>query len=284
MLLNAFLEAAQTIPVLIEAYDHKDTLIFWNKTAELISGYSAAELVGKPQGMSLLYPDDKYRRKLRAEFKKRGGDFDPMVWMMTCKGGEKRAISWFNISHHLLVPGWHKWAVGLDVTEKLQIEEELKGQQKELARQLRKIDDSRVALRILLDQREVDNRRVISEWLYNFNRTVKPFLDKLARTRLDTRQAALLNLAMENLRNLDQSAGSSITALGEALTPMEMEVALLVERGQSTAEIAGLLNLAEATVSTHRHHIRRKLGLLGRRSSLTTALRQRLAAGDRHAS
>lgn len=281
MLLEAFLAAAQSIPVLVEAYDRKRTPVFWNRTAELVSGYSAKELVGNPRALEIMYPEAKYRRRMYADFKKRGDNFDPMVWVMTCKGGEERAISWFNISRHLVVPGWHSWAVGLDITEKLQIEEELKRQQKELERQLRKTAEAKVALRILLEQREVENKRMGGELIYNFNRLVKPFLDKLSRTRLDRGQATLLELALENLKTLDRVVGGSLATLQDTLTQMELEVAMLVARGQSTSEIAETLNLAEGTVSTHRHHIRRKLGLLGSGSSLTTALRRRLSSGGR---
>ncbi len=283
MLLQAFLAGAQSIPVLVEAYDRKRIPVFWNRTAELVSGYSAQEVVGNPRALEIMYPEAKYRRKMYVDFKKRGGDFDPMIWVMTCKGGERRAISWFNISRHLVVPGWHSWAVGLDITEKLQIEEELKHQQKELERQLRKTAETKVALRILLEQREVEGRRMGGELIYNFNRLVKPFLDKLARTRLDPDQVTLLDLALENLKTLDQSVGSPLATLQDTLTQMELEVAMLVARGKSTSDIAEILHLAEGTVSTHRHHIRRKLGLLGSGSSLTAALRRRLPPGGRPA-
>ena len=48
------------------------------------------------------------------------------------------------------------------------------------------------------------------------------------------------------------------------LTPRELEILLLIARGQSNAEISGELYLSDATVKTHVTHVLQKLGLRDR--------------------
>lgn len=268
-----FASVAQNLPIMVEAYDQKGRLIFWNTAAEDTSGYSAAELVKNPKALDILYPGYRKNRTLVGWLKTRGYMLEARTWPMTCKGGEKRVIAWFNVSQEIKITGWHRWAVGWDVTERLQLEREIKQQQKELEKQLQRTAEGRVALRVLLEQLESETKRISRDLSYNINRTVRPFLDKLMQTRLDQRQKELLGVAINHLKNLGEISGLSLDAGQEKLTAMEADVAILINDGKSTSEIAGLLNVAEATINTHRHAIRRKLGLVGKRSSLRAELK-----------
>ena len=49
----------------------------------------------------------------------------------------------------------------------------------------------------------------------------------------------------------------------ELLSPREREILQLVAEGQSSKEIASLLNLSVYTVETHRAHVMQKLNLRG---------------------
>jgi DNA-binding NarL/FixJ family response regulator len=62
------------------------------------------------------------------------------------------------------------------------------------------------------------------------------------------------------------------------LTPRELEVLLLIIKGQSNKEIGSSLNLAENTVKNHVKMILEKLGAADRTQAATTALRRGLAS------
>ena len=280
-LLEHFLSVAKTIPIMVEAYDKNDVLIFWNEMAELISGYSAKELLGNPKALEIMYPQCKNNRIIKRLRANRGSNMEPFFWELTCKGGEKRTIAWFNVSQHVNIPAWHKWAVGVDMTDRMQLEEEIKHQQRELIRQIQKTTETRVALRVLLEQLEIENKRVEQSLCYNLELKVSPFLEKLSRTRLDSHQRSLLNMATENIKGLKASIGLEQYIAEIPLTPMEMEVAIMIEGGKSTNEIANMLNLAEATINTHRHNIRRKLKLIGGKVNLKAELKRRFHGKDR---
>jgi two-component system NarL family response regulator len=60
------------------------------------------------------------------------------------------------------------------------------------------------------------------------------------------------------------------------LTPRELEVLLLIVKGQANKEIAATLGLAENTVKNHVKMILEKLGVADRTQAATTALQRGL--------
>ena len=60
------------------------------------------------------------------------------------------------------------------------------------------------------------------------------------------------------------AGGESRTGRGEALTPREREVALLLIQAATDKQIARLLAITEGTAGLHVHHILSKLGLRSR--------------------
>ena len=59
---------------------------------------------------------------------------------------------------------------------------------------------------------------------------------------------------------------------GILLTPQEIQVAALVKDGKTTAEIADIMFISEATVSFHRKNLRSKLGLKNKQANLRSYL------------
>lgn len=115
-----FAALIENLPVMVDAFDKDGNFIIWNKECEKVTGYQTNELVGKPieNSLALLYPDKAYRDSMTAEFAERGGNFRNWEIELTCKNGNKKIISWTNISEHINIPGIASWAVGIDVTKK----------------------------------------------------------------------------------------------------------------------------------------------------------------------
>ena len=55
-----FRSALMDLPIMINAVDQNSIIVFWNKKCEKITGYTAAEMIGNPNAMELLYPDREY--------------------------------------------------------------------------------------------------------------------------------------------------------------------------------------------------------------------------------
>ena len=122
----------QNMPIMVDALDKNGNFILWNRECELVTGYAAEEIVGNPKALELLYPDESYRKQMQKKFSVRGKSFRDWEMNLTCKNGEIKTIMWSNISEQFPVPGYSYWAVGVDITHRKGIEEQLKQQTSEL--------------------------------------------------------------------------------------------------------------------------------------------------------
>jgi len=114
----------ENMPVMMDAFDEKGFINIWNRECEEVTGYSADEIVGNPRVAELLYPNEDFRTYLVEQNVKYGGNFRNHEWVITCKDSSKKTISWSNISEQFPIPGWYSWAIGVDITERKQLEEE----------------------------------------------------------------------------------------------------------------------------------------------------------------
>lgn len=119
-------QVVSNMPVLLDAFDENGTLVMWNAECERVTGFGAQEILNNPEGMDLLYPDQDYRAQMMAELERRGSDFVGWEWRLTAKDGSERIVSWSNISERYPIPGWSDWAVGVDVTDRVRAEDELR--------------------------------------------------------------------------------------------------------------------------------------------------------------
>jgi PAS domain S-box-containing protein len=119
-------QVVENMPVMMDALDEKNTIIAWNRECERVTGYSAEEIVGNPRALEILYPDPTYREHILAQAEEHGSSFRNLEQAITCKNGSRRTISWSNISEQFPIPGWRTWAIGVDVTERVRAEKDLR--------------------------------------------------------------------------------------------------------------------------------------------------------------
>jgi DNA-binding CsgD family transcriptional regulator len=136
------------------------------------------------------------------------------------------------------------------------------------------LQQKNIALREILHQIERDKEELLQSVSAGIETLVTPYLHELSRsndlTDSDRRTVSVLETALHQLINLDPSW--SVSAMHD-LTPREAEVVGLIRNGLSTKEIAEFLHIALPTVQTHRNMIRKKMGLRGSNTNLTSYLR-----------
>ena len=133
------------------------------------------------------------------------------------------------------------------------------------------IEQKNAALREILEQIEIEKKKIKDDVHLNVEEVLLPALKKLRRkgTRLDKKYIDALE---QNLKDLTSSFGTSVSEKQLKLSPREVEVANLIKNGLSSKEICQMLNISFKTIETHRNKIRKKLGIINKEVNLTTYL------------
>ncbi|WP_448570251.1 sensor histidine kinase [Trichothermofontia sp.] len=113
------------MPVMLDALDDNGQLIVWNQECERVTGYSAQEMLHNPEAFTWLYPDTNYRESMMRLWRERGNNYRNWEWEITCKNGQKKTISWSNLSEEFPIRGWFAWGIGVDVSDRKQAEQAL---------------------------------------------------------------------------------------------------------------------------------------------------------------
>jgi len=125
--------------VLIAVLDPKGKIQVWNKAAEMITGYSPDEVIGRRDVWKKLYPDAEYRRGLTDKISRiiAGQNyFENLETTILTKKGEQRILSW---NTRQIGDGgvYHEIALGLDITEQRKAEEALVAYMTEMTMRLK---------------------------------------------------------------------------------------------------------------------------------------------------
>ena len=151
-------------------------------------------------------------------------------------------------------------------------EERLGRSEKALRLEKQKLEEANTALKVLLRQRETDQRQMETDVLENVRQLVIPLLEHLTRFKLPVRAKTILDSLDNRLQNLTQPFLRRLSAAEAVLPPQEIEVAALIREGCSSKEIASFMNLSLTTINFHRRNLRRKLNLRNSPTNLRTFL------------
>ena len=159
-----------------------------------------------------------------------------------------------------------------DITPIMQAQVNLKKKEEELYQQKKMLEESNVALRVLLEHREKDRQNLEENVLANVRKLVVPYVEELIYRKLDDRSRNLAEIIQQRLDEVVSPFLNRLTSLNRMLTPREIDVAALVREGKTSKEIAELLIITASGVDIHRKQIRKKLGLTNEKSNLRSYL------------
>ena len=108
----------KNIPVMLNALDKNNRIVFWNRACEKVTGYRADEMKLAADPLGKLYPNPQYRSALDAEWTKRGNHFFDWEMDITCKDGTQRTVAWSDISQPFSTSDDNSWVIGIDITQR----------------------------------------------------------------------------------------------------------------------------------------------------------------------
>ncbi|MFH1985014.1 MAG: LuxR C-terminal-related transcriptional regulator [Pseudomonadota bacterium] len=159
-----------------------------------------------------------------------------------------------------------------DITALKLAEETLQQREQELEEQKNSLEETNIALKVLLKQRESDRIELEQKVLANVKELVFPYVEKLKAARLSPREKTLVGIVDEHLQDIISPFLQRLSTANALLTPQEIHVAAMVRDGRGSKEIADILNVSLTTVNFHRKNLREKFGLKNTPSNLRSFL------------
>ena len=159
-----------------------------------------------------------------------------------------------------------------DTTEQMLSNEALVAKGRELENRSDSLSEVNTALRVLLKKRDEDRKVLEEKVLYNVKSLIRPYLGKMKRGGLSTRQRAYLEIMESNLDEIVSPLSRKLSFEYLGFTPTEIKVATMVKQGKKAREIARLLDISTRTVEGYRYAIRDRLGIKGKKINLRTYL------------
>jgi len=151
-------------------------------------------------------------------------------------------------------------------------EEALRESTRDLEIQKKNLEETNIALKVLLRQREEDKQEMEQKVLTNIKDLVFPYIEKLKRAPLRSKDKTNVEIIENHLNEVISPLLQRLTHLNILLTPQEMQVAALVKDGRSSKEIADILHVSETTIHFHRKNLRNKFGLKNKATNLRSYL------------
>lgn len=164
----------------------------------------------------------------------------------------------------------------LDISEKKQAERDLlkvhDALEEKVKERTQSLQESNVALEVLLKKRERDRHDVEEQVMSNMREVISPYIERLKNSSLKEKQKVYLNVIERNLKEITAPFMRGLNVTFHKLTPTEIQVINLIQQDKKTKEIANFLGISPRTVEYHRDNIRNKFGIQNQKINLRSYL------------
>jgi len=265
--------------VILVAIDTKQNVMMINKKGCEILGYEEHEIVGKKWFNHFIKAEEaeEITRVFNQIISEKIEVAEYYENAILTKSRGERILAWRNSlirdeSGRII----GTLSSGEDITDRKQAEEALNKTNERLEQQVKErtveLKERNTALRVLLEQRQNDKKRLEKTIMLNIKKLIKPNLTRLKKNALNNRQKSELAILEANLNEIVSPFESYLSSEYLKLTSTEIQIANFIKNGVSSKEIAGHLGLSQRTVDAHRYNIREKIGIKGKGVNLKTYL------------
>jgi DNA-binding NarL/FixJ family response regulator len=133
------------------------------------------------------------------------------------------------------------------------------------------LESKNAALRELMAAIQAEKDSVGQDVVSTVAKVILPMLQS-HKASLSARQQDVIEQIEQSLAEITSPFIGRLSRELASLTPTELGICNLIRRGLGAKEVARIENISPHTVKTHRHNIRRKLGITGRKVNLHTHL------------
>jgi len=262
--------------------DAEFRIIYMNRSAEKLFGWSKEELLGKTPDIFNAEPAaDEIQKEIYASL------LSGKAYLGEALNRRKDGSTFycqFLVSPLFDIDGRLIGSIGSqrDITDRKKAQDELathrerledlvRERTRELEDKTQILEELNAATRALLRQREEDRKELEERFVANMKNLILPYAEKMKRTRLDERQTSYLGIMETHLNEI--MSPLMRTMQHHNFTPTEAQVASLIKDGKATKDIAEIMGIATSSIDTHRKSIRKKLGLSNAKVNLQSHLR-----------
>lgn len=241
-----------------------------NKTFTAITGYDETDILAMSP-WDMVHPDE--RAKIRSMAFKRFKKLDVQDYYETRWINKDGHEIWVEVRAVLLQAKAPTKIMAnvVDITKRKIALDALKKREEDLQIQSRRLEETNIALRVIIKQRNEAVEELKNTIQLNVKKLIMPYLNELDGFYMKPRFKAYLETIKQNLEEIVAPiAGGALLDL-KILTPKQLKVLNLIHCGRSSKEIAELLGVSKAAVDFHRNIIRKKLNL-SRQVNLRTFL------------
>jgi PAS domain S-box-containing protein len=251
--------------------DEGSTILLVNAEAERMTGYARGELEQRKKWTEFFSEADVRQIHSSLNGKKGAALLKPRPY-------ECQVVDRFGQIRDVLallsrIPGTNESIVSLlDITERKLAEETIGKREEELHAKTLDLEELNTALKVLLKRMDDDRRDLEERVASNIQDLVLPHLAKLKKHSLGAREKSHINVIESNLQVIISPFIQKLSSRLLNLTPKEIQISHLIKEGRTTKEIAEIMDVSKSAIDTHRHHIRKKLGLKNKKMNMRSYL------------
>ena len=269
---NKFRTIVEAAPSLLLITDKEGNNIYVSPNCEEITGYKQEELLNKI--VWWVHKDDTSRAReiFERSFREKIGGRN-YEYKAVRKNGDiwYASSSWVSIEDN--DGNFNGYVMQtLDITERKRAEEQLRKTQKELESKSKNLEETNIALKVLLEHLDEDKKNIEKNIHENIKTLILPYLEKLKYSSQNKSNDTLLNIIETNLSEIVKPFTTQLTNKEVNLSPTQVRVAKMVKEGKTAKEIAEIMHISENTVKEHNSQIRKKLGIKRKKVNLRTYL------------
>lgn len=248
-------------PIGFHAFAPDQIIIDVNQAELELFGYKKSEIIGRKKWSDLIIENQEEQFERHWEEINTVGYVRNLEYTVVCQDGSLKHVL-LNASARFDGKGKLINTRGsiLDITERKKVEEKLKQARQKLLGQKKILENNCASLGKLLTEIEAEKESIKGNLEANLEQMIFPLIHILKR-RSGTAQEESFKLLEENLGQLTDGFGLTISQQKWKLSTREIDVCHLIRNGLNTREIADLLCTSVRTIEHHRNHIRKKFGI-----------------------